>query len=95
LATGPGCNGIPEYSIVFSMSADKMSAYLQVIEADDKMKYTVEELRQLLNAHGVVFGICPDVLEELSGNPRAFGSSVVMAAQGRLPQHGKTARSGY
>jgi uncharacterized protein (DUF342 family) len=89
LATGAGGGSLLESSVAFSMSEDKMSAYLQVMEADDHNPFTVEGLRQLLNAYGVVFGIRTDALEKMAASPKSFGSTGLEVAQGRPPRNGE------
>ncbi|WP_199618006.1 DUF342 domain-containing protein [Paenibacillus alkalitolerans] len=81
--------GSPESSVALSLSEDKMSAYLQVMEADDNTRFSVEGLERLLKANGIVFGLISEVLANLAGAPKSFFASNVKVAQGKPPQNGE------
>ncbi|WP_274361456.1 DUF342 domain-containing protein [Paenibacillus thermotolerans] len=78
-----------EASVAFSLSEDKMSAYLQIIEADDHTFFTVEALEQLLKSNGVNYGVNTDALNKLATDPKMFLASTVKVAQGKPAINGE------
>jgi uncharacterized protein len=86
LATGN--NGSLDSSIALSLSEDKMSAYLQLIEADENTSYSVDELQEYLGSNGIKFGIDMETLQRFAYQPRSYFAYNMKVAQGKPAVNG-------
>jgi len=74
--------------ITVSISDDKMTAHLTLASGEGIRAYTVTELRDLLSAHGVGYGILDEPLASFAANPTDYVQRPVLIAQGVAPQSG-------
>jgi len=76
-------------AVAVSVSEDRMSAFMQLIDPDAAGSLSKEGLEQLLKANGVVFGILEGALADFLINPLSYVSAPLLIAQGTHPVPGK------
>jgi len=78
-----------KHLITVSIAADKMSAHLMYRGGEGGRSFEVSELKELLRAHGVIYGILEDNLAEFANNVSEYVQKPVLIAVGEAPRKGK------
>ncbi len=60
------------YYLDLTLSDDKLTAYLQFMNCDDKFAVTKEQLDELIKSHHIVYGIDEDKLLAIVRDPKSF-----------------------
>jgi len=76
-------------AVAVSVSEDRMSAFVQLMDPDAAGALSKEGLEQLLKANGVVFGILEDAIADFVINPLSYVSGPLLIAQGIHPVPGE------
>ena len=76
-------------AVAVSVSEDRMSAFVQLMDPDAAGSLSKEGLEQLLKANGVVFGILEDAIADFLINPLSYVSTPLLIAQGVHPVPGE------
>jgi len=72
-----------------SITEDQMSAYVQVVEPEKLETVTPQAVIELLNAHGVVYGLLMENIAKFAENPKQYEKTPLLAAAGTKPVDGK------
>ncbi|MED4602708.1 FapA family protein [Paenibacillus validus] len=77
------------YYLDLTLSDDKLTAYLQFMNCDDKFAVTKEQLDELIKSHHIVHGIDEDKLLAIVRDPKSFFFTKTAIATGQPPAHGQ------
>lgn len=75
--------------ISIQISDDKLTAYLQFNQDNKQLKFTLEQLEELLKSNGVTYGIHYDKCSEIAREPQRFLYDKSIVATGDEPVQGK------
>ncbi|MFD2613030.1 DUF342 domain-containing protein [Paenibacillus gansuensis] len=78
-----------EHYVSLVLSDDKLKAFVQFIDIDEKFSVTLEELEQLLESRQIVHGIQTHVLSYMVSDPQQYVFNQALVASGEVPQDGK------
>lgn len=82
-------------TIEITISEDKMSAYLKLISDHSDVSVPLEQIKEALSSHGIVYGINEEAIRELCDNPQRFLKEAVEIAKGTPPVPGEDGRIEY
>lgn len=71
------------------ISDDKLSAYLQFIQANKQISFTLEQLEAWLKSKGIIHGILYDKCAKIAKSPREFLYDKTIVAVGDSPVQGE------
>lgn len=75
--------------ITITLSDDKLAAYLQFSQADERFQCSMEQLGELVKAHFIQHGVQYDTLAQIAREPRSFFYNRVTIAVGDAPLDGE------
>jgi len=77
------------HAIAVTISEDKLSAYMSYLSSEVNEPFTLEQLRHVLQVHGVKYGVMEQELMKFAADPRQYATRPLLIAQGKAPQPGK------
>ncbi|CAH1197800.1 hypothetical protein PAECIP111893_00984 [Paenibacillus plantiphilus] len=78
-----------ETYIVIQTSADKLTAHLRFNVADENLTMTAKQLEEFVRSNGVVHGLLPNVIANISSQPSLFFNNQTLIAQGEAAVSGQ------
>lgn len=78
-----------EKYIVINVSDDKLTAYLQFSQTNDKFTCTLQQLEEFLKSNGVIHGVHFDKCSEVVKEPKRFFFDKTLIASGDKPVEGE------
>lgn len=76
------------YYLDITLSEDKLTAYLQFTNCDDKFSITKEQLDELIQSYHIVHGVDEAILNEIVKDPQSFFYTRTAIAHGQPPIDG-------
>ncbi|MEK8130205.1 FapA family protein [Paenibacillus filicis] len=76
------------YYLDVVLSDDKLTAFLQFTNRDEKFAATLEQLQELIRSYHVVHGVDQAILLEIVKDPSSFFYAKTAIATGQAPNHG-------
>lgn len=77
------------HAIAVTISDDKLSAYMSYMSSEIGVTFTMEQLQDILKAHGVKYGVLEHELMKFAADPLQYAIRPLMIAQGIAPQPGQ------
>lgn len=84
-----------EQHIAIQITDDKLTAYLQFMQANKDLNFTLDQLEALLKSNGVVHGILYDKCASIAKNPQQFFYDKTIVAVGDQPKLGEDGKIEY
>ncbi|MCI3918998.1 FapA family protein [Paenibacillus sp. TRM 82003] len=75
-------------AVAVSVSEDRMSAFIQLIDPEMQESVTRDQLVELLHANGVLHGLREEALDQFCAQPKSYAGTPLLAAQGEPPVNG-------
>ncbi|CDN44340.1 MULTISPECIES: DUF342 domain-containing protein [Paenibacillus] len=75
-----------------SLSPDRMTGYIHFQRCDDDFSVTAQELERLVRQAGISYGILPEALQAIAGDPAACSVKETVVAKGLPARQGTDAR---
>ncbi|WP_159884456.1 DUF342 domain-containing protein [Paenibacillus puerhi] len=76
------------YYLDVNLSDDKLAAFLQFTNCDERFTVTLEQLQELLKSYHIVHGVDEALLIEIVKDPSVFFYNKTVIATGQAPQNG-------
>ncbi|WP_072329214.1 MULTISPECIES: DUF342 domain-containing protein [unclassified Paenibacillus] len=76
------------YYLDIQLSDDKLTAFLQFMNCDERFRVTLEQLQELVRSYHIVHGVDEAKLLEIANDPSAFFYGKTVIAAGQAPQNG-------
>jgi len=77
------------FFVEIELSDDKLSAFLQFKDCDEKLTFDLEQLEEVLKLYHVTYGVNREKLTEIVQNPKAFFKSRTLIAAGTASINGQ------
>lgn len=81
-----------EYYVNISLTNDKLVAYAQLSNLNDKFSCSVAQLEQLLESHRIIHGVKREALQAIAADPSYYVGNSIEVAFGDEPKDGQDGR---